>query len=264
MKPREVLRLYRKEAIPLADVRVVFPVLGCDFDRAEIEERELDEKRVQEVLDRLKRGYPAAYLAGELRILGVDLLLTEDVLIPRTETEDFLRAEILPHREWNGKRILDLCTGSGFIALALQKKFSDSIVYGTDVSDKAIRIASQNNTRNHLNVTFMKSDYLDGVDQVFDLIVCNPPYIPEGKETQAPYEPKLALFSGVDGMDSYRRIFPRLSSCLAQGGEADFELEATKGRDVFALAQDFFPSWEKELLPDFEGKVRYLRLRRRD
>ena len=99
VKPSAILRLYQEEGIPLADIRLVLPLFKTDLDHAEIDERDIPEEEVKKVLSRLLDGYPAAYLVGRIEILGIDLLLNEDVLIPRTETEDFLRAEIFRKKD---------------------------------------------------------------------------------------------------------------------------------------------------------------------
>ena len=263
MKPSEILRLYQGKGVPLADIRLVLPLFGTDLDHAEIDGREVPEEEVQAILSRLLEGYPAAYLAGKIEILGIELFLNEDVLIPRTETEDFLRAEIFAKRDLSGKRVLDLCTGSGFIALSVKRRYPLAEVVGTDISEKALSLSRRSMGHNKLDVDFKKSDYLDEVDGLFDLVLCNPPYIPQGKRTQAPFEPELALFSGADGMDSYRKIFPRLEAHLSPSGEAYFELEATMADEVLLLSQKLLPNMEGRILLDMEGKKRYLHLVRK-
>lgn len=263
MKPSEILRLYQGKGIPLADIRLVLPLFKTDLDHAEIDEREVPAEEVQNVLSRLLEGYPAAYLVGRIEILGIELFLNEDVLIPRTETEDFLRAEIFRKKDLSGKKVLDLCTGSGFIALSVKKRYPLAEVLGTDISEKALSLARRSMERNKLDMEFRKSDYLEEVEGLFDLVLCNPPYIPQGKRTQAPFEPELALFSGADGMDSYRKIFPRLEGHLSPSGEAYFELEATRADAVLLLSQQLLPGLEREIFLDMEGKKRYLHLFRR-
>ena len=257
MKPSEILRLYQGKGVPLADIRLVLPLFGTDLDHAEIDGREVPEEEVQAILSRLLEGYPAAYLAGKIEILGIELFLSEDVLIPRTETEDFLRAEIFAKKDLSGKRVLDLCTGSGFIALSVKRRYPLAEVVGTDISEKALSLSRRSMEHNKLDVD------LEEVDGLFDLVLCNPPYIPQGKRTQAPFEPELALFSGTDGMDSYRKIFPRLEAHLSPSGEAYFELEATRADAVLLLSQQLLPGLESEVLLDMEGKKRYLHLFRR-
>lgn len=263
MKPSAILRLYQEEGIPLADIRLVLPLFKTDLDHAEIDERDIPEEEVKKVLSRLLDGYPAAYLAGKIEILGIELFLSEDVLIPRTETEDFLRAEIFRKKDLSGKKVLDLCTGSGFIALSVKRRYPLAEVVGTDISEKALSLARRSMGHNKLDVNFHKSDYLEEVDGLFDLVLCNPPYIPKGKEIQAPFEPELALFSGPDGMDSYRKIFPRLEEHLSSLGEAYFELEATMADEVLLLSRKLLPNMEGRILLDMEGKKRYLHLVRK-
>lgn len=260
MKPREILRLFERESIPLFDIREVLSFLGSSLDRAEIDEKDIEDNRVFVVLAKLKEGYPVSYLVGHVDLLSLRILLDENVLIPRTETEDFL-ADFLSQKNLNGKRVLDLCTGSGFIALAVKKRYPHADVVASDISKAALSLAERSAKLNGLSVRFVHSDYLDDIDGTFDIILSNPPYIPlNSPKACAPYEPKLALYSGKDGMDSYRRIFPKLISHLSKDGVAYFEIESDNAEKIKKLAQEEMPGVKTEILRDFDGKERFIRL----
>ena len=174
MKPREILRLFERESIPLFDIREVLSFLGSSLDRAEIDEKDIEDNRVFVVLAKLKEGYPVSYLVGHVDLLSLRILLDENVLIPRTETEDFL-ADFLSQKNLNGKRVLDLCTGSGFIALAVKKRYPHADVVASDISKAALSLAERSAKLNGLSVRFVHSDYLDDVDGTFDIILSNHP-----------------------------------------------------------------------------------------
>lgn len=258
MKARDFLRLASERRIPLADIALALKGLGFSLDRAEIDERDMDEEKARGFLDRLGEGYPAAYLAGEVDVLGVTLFVDEHVLIPRTETEDFLAGTLFEKEDLSGRKVLDLCTGSGVIALVVKKHWKTAEVYASDIDEKALSLAERSALKNGLDVTFLRSDYLEDVPSAFDFVLSNPPYIPQGKETQAPYEPALALFTGEEGLLSYRRIFEKLEGHLKESGKAYFELEATTGKKVQELATKMLPSRKNEIIKDMEGKDRYL------
>ena len=211
MKPREILRLFERESIPLFDIREVLSFLGSSLDRAEIDEKDIEDNRVFVVLAKLKEGYPVSYLVGHVDLLSLRILLDENVLIPRTETEDFL-ADFLSQKDLNGKRVLDLCTGSGFIALAVKKRYPHADVVASDISKAALSLAERSAKLNGLSVRFVHSDYLDDVDGTFDIILSNPPYIRTGVlDTLAPEvrrEPRMALDGGADGLRFYRALRP--------------------------------------------------------
>ncbi len=227
--------------IPLADIRVIFDgYFHMPFDAIAIHGNE-EARKADEVLEKLKRGYPANYLAGYIDILSLHLFLNESTLIPRNETAAFLY-ERLYQKDFHHKKILDLCTGSGFIAIALKKHFPDATVYASDISEEALSMAKKNAEHNKTDIHFLCSDYLKNIEDSFDVIVCNPPYIEEeNREVYAPFEPKIALYAGKDGLDSYRSIFKDLKNHLKDKGQAYFELESTNAKATLDLFGHYYP-----------------------
>jgi len=262
----EILRLYTTSGIPLADIKTVFDgYFHVPFDGIGIHEKtEIPDRKVRETLMLLKDGYPAVYLTGYDDILGIHLFLNESVLIPRTETIDFLSGYLFPKENMEGKRVLDLCTGSGVIALTLKKRFPTALVTASDVSEKALALAKKSAIFNDLNVLFVLSDFLKRIEGKYDVIVSNPPYIALGdKAVSAPYEPSIALYSGSDGCDSYRSIFDSLDTRLSEKGVAYFECVATHSlliRKIFFTAHP--KGFRLSFIKDMEGKNRYLKIGR--
>jgi len=183
---------------------------------------------------RLKRE-PVSRIFGHKEFWTLSLMVTPDVLVPRPETETVVEAALdtpLPMKR-KKLRILDIGTGSGALLLALLSELPDATGIGTDISAAALEIARANAERNALaaRCTFVGCNIAAGVQESFDLIVSNPPYIAHGEiATLAPevrdYDPSVALDGGADGLDGYRAIVAQIRPLLAQGGRLIVELGA--------------------------------------
>ena len=182
----------------------------------------------QDALQRRLQGEPVAYITGRKDFFGLTLAVDARVLDPRPDTETLVdwALECLPESTpaTGSPRILDLGTGSGAVALALQHARPDATVWAVDTSEDALAVARVNAARLHLGVQFIASDWLSAVDIQrtgrFDLIVSNPPYVAEGDPHLAAltHEPLQALTSGPDGLDDIRRIIAQTPGHLTPGG----------------------------------------------
>ena len=163
-------------------------------------------------------GEPVAYLTGTKEFYGLPLQVDSRVLDPRPDTETLVdwALELAPP----AARIADLGTGSGAIALALQHALPGAGVLAVDASADALAVARANAERLGLPVRFVQADWLRGIEETFDLIVSNPPYIPAHDEhlKALTHEPLSALASGADGLDDIRAITAQAPTCLAPGG----------------------------------------------
>ncbi len=183
---------------------------------------------------RILAGEPLAYVLGKWSFYGLELTVTPDVLIPRDDTMAVVelaleQRESLPEKP----RVLDLCTGSGCIGLALASQWSDARVTMADLSPQALRIAKQNVTDLHMSgrVTCVQADATKPADPFlgkFDLLISNPPYIttaemPELQPSVRDYEPHMALWGGEDGLDFYRAIAQNYASAIKPGGSLCLE-----------------------------------------
>ena len=192
---------------------------------------------------RIISGEPLAYLLGEWEFYGLPIYVDEHVLIPRDDTcavADLAIKKAL----FLGKdpRILDLCTGSGCIGLAVASRVKDARVTLADISKEALAVAKKNIVRNQLSarVTCVQADALGQPSNFlgkFDLIVSNPPYITAEEMKQLPrsvaaYEPHLALYGGDDGLMFYRAIAQNFAQALKPGGFLCFEFGMGQGDDV--------------------------------
>jgi len=193
----------------------------------------------EEYLEEYLAGKPLAYILGEWSFYGLPMKVTEDVLIPRDDTTAVtdLALEVLIGMD--KPRILDLCTGSGCIGIAVAKRVPTAWVTLADISDSALKVAKENAARNDVSrrMNFVHADALQpppGFLSGFDLIISNPPYI-TGEEMRQldvsvrEYEPHLALFGGEDGLDFYRAICRNYRDALKPNGYLCFE---------FGLGQD--------------------------
>lgn len=191
------------------------------------------ERRTRQLVERHLKGEPVAYLIGEWEFYGLPLDISSDVLIPRPDTETLAEAAIDYCKTLGGSRVLDLCTGSGCVGLAVAAHVLSSRVVLADVSEAALRICRQNIRRNNLSsrVEQVEADALQKpVSNLgeFQCIVSNPPYIPSQDilnldASVRDYEPHLALDGGADGLDFYRAIVEHWTPFLTPGGRMCFE-----------------------------------------
>jgi len=165
-------------------------------------------------------GEPVAYLVGEKEFHGLGLRVDARVLVPRPDTETLVEWALQCVDARTAPSVLDLGTGSGAIALAIQHARPDARVTAVDASADALEVAQANAARLGLPVRFFQADWLDGAGQALDLIVSNPPYIVAGDPHLAAlrHEPLQALVSGSDGLDDIRRIVQAAPGHLAEGG----------------------------------------------
>ena len=201
------------------------------------------EDRVEELTRRRLSGEPVAYIIGEWEFYGLPLDISREVLIPRSDTEVLAeRAILLTRAAGDGARVLDLCAGSGWVGLAGAANAPDCRVGVAGLSEGALRICKQNVRRNQLNarVTCVQADAMTAPAPAlwdFDVIACNPPYIPHGDLANLDvsvrdYEPWGALDGGEDGLDFYRAVSARWGTALRLGGTLIFEVGIGQAPDV--------------------------------
>ena len=206
-----------------------------------------------------KRGerIPLQHLTGEQEFMGLDFHVNEHVLIPRQDTECLVE-RVLPYVD--GKRVLDVCTGSGCIAIAIAKLGKPFIVHGVDISEEALAVARQNATELNASVELFAGDLMTRMDGQYDVIVSNPPYIPpsviEGLMPEVRlHEPMLALDGGQDGLEFYRRIAGQAVTRLAPNGRLFLEIGCEQAAAVAEILQKQGYR-EVQVFQDLAGKDR--------
>jgi release factor glutamine methyltransferase len=222
-------------------------------------------------INRLKAGEPVQYVTGIADFFGLQLLVTPDVLVPRSETEELVEwilEEIAPGQEL---RVLDIGTGSGCIALALKHKRPEWTVEGYDVSTDALAIAQENAKKLELDLGFYQGDALASEQSIgedaYNIIVSNPPYIPPSEKDQMgastlAHEPDLALFVPEEApLLFYRKIAEIATDALAADGYLFFETNEFNNEQVVGLLQGMGFS-KVEARQDIRGKWRMVRGRR--
>ena len=190
-------------------------------------------------LARRASSEPVSKIIGRRSFYGLDFHVTPDVLDPRPDSETLIDAALQIADPAAPLRILDMGTGSGCLLLTLLHHLPQSSGIGIDASEPALRIARENAKRLHLTekACFIQSDWLEKVDETFDLVVCNPPYIGENEVSTLSddvlhWDPKAALFADEDGLAAYRAIAPTLRRALSETGTAFFEIGFGQGMAV--------------------------------
>lgn len=221
-----------------------------------------------EGIDKLKNGTPLAYITHKQEFMKLDFYVDENVLIPRPDTEILVEAIIERCNENKKIHILDLCTGSGAIAISLASYIPNSSVLGIDISKSALDIAKKNAQKNGVNVSFIESDLLENIDnKEWDVIVSNPPYIEtdviKSLQEEVKKEPIIALDGGKDGLDFYRRIISNAPSYLKNNGLLALEIGYNQANEVTELLNNMGCYDELEVIKDLGGNDRVVLAKRR-
>ncbi|MFA5067469.1 MAG: peptide chain release factor N(5)-glutamine methyltransferase [Candidatus Izemoplasmatales bacterium] len=228
---------------------------------------EMPEAAIAQFMDGLDRyichDCPVQYIIGETLFFGYPITVNESVLIPRFETEELVE-KVLELADglfpFQPVKILDLCTGSGCIAIALKKELPNAIVFASDISQEALAVAKKNATELQADISFFQGDLFESLQgETFDIIVANPPYIPETEKVAKiilDYEPHLALFGGRDGLDFYDRILQEAPKYLKHPGFMAFEHAYHAASKIRGWGQKAFPSAKIYTEQDMQGKDR--------
>ncbi|MDF2907262.1 MAG: hypothetical protein K0R34_2583 [Herbinix sp.] len=226
----------------------------------------VDEEAIQHYLELVYQRashIPLQHITGTQEFMGLELEVNGDVLIPRQDTE-ILVEEVLKYCE--GKSVLDMCTGSGCIILSIAKLGKPQRAVGVDLSESALRVATKNVHKHKVEVELIQSDLFDCIDESFDILVSNPPYIPSSdvKELMPEvkdYEPRMALDGSGDGLEFYRKISKAAGEHLNPDGLIFYEIGYNQGESVKEiLAKEGFI--EINIKKDLSGLNRVVSARR--
>lgn len=224
---------------------------------------EADELRFKEMVVEHAEGKPVQYILGFEEFYGRLFTVNPSVLIPRPETEELVQGVLYRLDGEEPLEVVDVGTGSGIIAVTLKLERPTWRVTATDISKEALQTAAGNAKVLGAEVSFIHGDFLEPFigQKRFDCVVSNPPYIglmekPEIDPLVKDQEPELALFSGEDGLDSYRAIVKQLPYVLKEKALVAFEIGESQGMAVQKLLKDRFPSARVEVVRDLNGRDR--------
>lgn len=225
-------------------------------------------KKLEGWVTRREARYPLQHILGDAHFYGLTLRVTPDTLIPRPETERLVELGLLELKHLLHPKVLDVGTGGGAIALAVKAERPDAVVWGTDISAAALQVAVSNAAHTALDVHFARSDLLAAPDvrrfaQTADLLVSNPPYLPEADAAQLSpevrHDPPGALFSGMDGLAHFRKLSAQALILLQPGAVYLLELDPRNVQQARAESG----AWaEAAVYADLVGRERFLRLKR--
>ena len=225
--------------------------------------KENEEKYFSLIEKHIKEDVPLSHLVGFEYFYDRKYKVTKDVLSPRMETEELIYKviEYVKASNKNNFKILDLCTGSGIIAITLKKELEQVSVdvIASDISEEAIEVAKENAQSHDATIKFIKSDIFNNIDDKFDIIVSNPPYIDRKdevtmKDNVLKYDPHLALFAEEEGMYFYRKIIEQANDYLNENGVMFFEIGYDQKDKIIKLAD--INGYSAEVYKDINGRDR--------
>jgi len=231
--------------------------------------KEIEELYFSLIDKHIEENMPLSHLAGFEYFYDRKFKVTKDVLSPRMETEELIYKviEYIKSINKNNIKILDLCTGSGIIGITLRKELeSKSLkVVASDISEEALKVAKENAIMNEAEVKFIQSDIFENINEKFDIIVSNPPYIAYSdkitmEDNVLNYDPHLALFAEEDGMYFYREIVENSKEYLNKDGMIFFEIGYDQREKILKLANE--NEFKAEVYKDINGRDRMAILER--
>ena len=230
---------------------------GTDIDLKLI--KKLYPNNYKEQIEKMKKGYPVQYIIGYVDFLNTKIEVNENVLIPRFETEYLVEKIINRTKKWKEipLKVLDICTGSGCIAIAINKNTSFECI-GIDISEHALNVAKKNNSENKTNVIFKNKDILnDEINDNYDIIIANPPYLNQGNpvDEETKYEPSIALYAPNEGYLFYEKILEKIKN---NPKLIAFEIGYEQAKKIISLAKKKFPNNKITLEQDLCHKDRYI------
>lgn len=208
---------------------------------------EIKEEKVKEILEKckiIKSGKPLQYVTNSQNFFGLKFYVNENVLIPQPDTEILVEEAIERIKEINKKnvKVLDLCTGSGAIAISIKNELKDKVdVYASDISKEALLVAKKNAKEilENESITFIESDMFKSISEKFDVIVSNPPYIKteiiKSLDKEVQEEPYIALDGGIDGLKFYKEIRENIEKYLEDNGTLLMEIGYDQKEEVLNL-----------------------------
>ncbi len=223
----------------------------------------LNNDDLKSAIKRLENKEPVQYIVGEVDFYGNKIKVNKNVLIPRFETEELVYKTINFINNYFRKpiKIVDLGTGSGCIAITLKKKLPNSQVSAVDISKEALLVAQENAKMNNTNITFYLGDMLEPLDEKYDCIISNPPYIAHDEEVMdivKNNEPHLALYADNNGLEYYEVILKKSKNYLNDKYLIAFEIGELQASKIKEIARKYFKESLIKVEQDMQGRDRFL------
>lgn len=222
------------------------------------------DKNLQDALKKLEEGQPVQYIIGNVEFYNSTFIVNKGVLIPRFETEDLVDRTIKYINKYlnNNIKIADIGTGSGCIAISLKKEIKDAIVTAVDISEDALIVAKQNAINNKVSINFKQGNLLEPLNEKYDVIISNPPYIEyedeEVEDIVKNNEPHLALYADDRGLKLYKEIIMNASKYLNDKSIIAFEIGYKQGEELTNFIKKYFPNSKILLEKDLYNKDRFI------
>ena len=219
-------------------------------------------ENIEEAIERYKNGEPVQYIIGDVNFYGNTIKVNKNVLIPRFETEELVEKIIKKIKNKFNKKIdvLDLCTGSGCIAITIKKEINSNVT-ATDISSDALEVAKKNVNLNNVDIKLINSDLFNNIDGKFDCIISNPPYISYDEEIDEIVknnEPNIALYAPNNGLYFYEEILKNIKKYLNDEFIIDFEIGYKQGESLVELANRYLNNVTISVEKDLQGRDRFL------
>lgn len=223
----------------------------------------LPSDKLEDGIKRLNNGEPVQYIVGNVDFYGYKINVNKNVLIPRFETEELIFKTInLIKKNLNENiKVLDIGTGSGCISIALKKEIPGLDITAVDISEDALVVAKNNALENNCEINFIKSDLFNNIDDKYDLIISNPPYISYDEQIMdivKKNEPHLALYAKNNGLYFYEEIIKNSSNYLNDKNIIAFEIGYLQANEIKKMAHKYYPSSNIIIEKDMQEKDRFV------
>ena len=237
------------------------PFFITDLDYKLLQEK-YSEKELQLVLSKINSGYPVQYAIGNVQFLNSKIFVDERVLIPRFETELLVYKTLNYLKNRDNLKILDLCSGSGCIAINLKMELKRAHVDACDISEGALSLAKTNAKYNNTRINFFKKNIIRDFEfnKRYEVIISNPPYVAtdDKVDIQTRFEPKSALYPGKDELIFYKTILKNAKRIINKNAIIAFEIGSKQAKRIHDIIKEYFPNSKVLIEKDYNNFDRFI------